>query len=147
MRRAAKAIMTVILLAIVGVYCVNAGSYQKRAREFYALFEENAQATEEPMAEPELTEEPEPIVTEVPIEEEPESALPDVDISSWELRVVNVDNPLDSDYAPPEISYLGDEQCPVDSRIADALTAFAEAAKAQGLPVYLSSGYRSYSEQ
>jgi D-alanyl-D-alanine carboxypeptidase len=147
MKRTAKAIITVILLAIVVTYCVNASSYQKRAREFYALFEENTQVTDEPVAEPELTAEPEPIVTEAPIEEEPESALPDVDISSWELRVVNVDNPLDSDYAPPEISYLGDEQCPVDSRIAEALTAFAEAAKAEGLPVYLSSGYRSYSEQ
>ena len=79
--------------------------------------------------------------------EEPGSGLPDVDLTSWELMLVNTEHTLDESYEPPEIVKLSDSQCPVDSRIADALTAFAEAAQAEGLPVYLSSGYRAYSEQ
>lgn len=78
--------------------------------------------------------------------EEPESDLPDVDLTSWEMMLVNTENPLDENYAPPETTTLAND-CVVDSRIADALTQFAEAAQAEGLPVYLSSGYRSYSEQ
>lgn len=95
-----------------------------------------------PSPEPEETPEPTPEATA-----EPDNGLPDVDLASWELMLVNSENTLDSSYAPPELVYLSDSQCPVDSRIADALTAFADAAKAEGLPVYLSSGYRTYSEQ
>ena len=73
--------------------------------------------------------------------------LPEVDLNSWEFVLVNSDNLLSSDFAPPTITNVSDSQCPVDSRIADALAAFADAARAQGLPVYLSSGYRAYSEQ
>jgi len=87
---------------------------------------------------------PEP--TPVPTEE-PGNGLPDVDLAGWELMLVNTENTLDESYEPPEIVKLSDSQCPVDSRIAEALTAFADAAKAEGLPVYLSSGYRPYSEQ
>lgn len=79
--------------------------------------------------------------------EEPGNSLPQVDLTSWELMLVNTENTLDANYEPPEIVKLSDSQCPVDSRIADALTAFAEAAQAEGLSVYLSSGYRPYSEQ
>lgn len=79
--------------------------------------------------------------------EEPESDLPDVDLTSWEMILVNKDNAIGEDFAPPEIAELDDNACPVDSRIAEALTSFAEAARAEGLPVYLSSGYRPYSEQ
>ena len=94
----------------------------------------------------EQQEEQEPEPTPEPTEE-PGSGLPDVDLTSWELMLVNTEHTLDESYEPPEIVKLSDSQCPVDSRIADALTAFAEAAQAEGLPVYLSSGYRAYSEQ
>ena len=40
-----------------------------------------------------------------------------------------------------------DYRCAVDLRIAQALVDFTQGCKAAGLPVYLSSGYRSYSEQ
>lgn len=92
--------------------------------------------------EPEATPEPTPEATE-----EPDNGLPDVDLASWELMLVNSENTLDASYEPPELAYLDANNCPVDSRIAEALTAFAEAARAEGLPVYLSSGYRPYSEQ
>ena len=84
---------------------------------------------------------------------------PNVDISSWELLLANSRHPI-GDYTPPQLAYLnmtGDEtdiqysyneyRCPVDSRIAEALVAFSQACKAEGLPVYLSSGYRSYDDQ
>lgn len=72
---------------------------------------------------------------------------PDIDINSWEYILVNGDHMLSADYVPPEVVLVSDSQCPVDSRIAEALMAMAEDTKAQGLTVYLSSGYRSYSEQ
>lgn len=74
-------------------------------------------------------------------------APPQIDINSWEFILVNGDHMLPADYAPPEIVTVSDSKCPVDSRIAEPLMAMAEDTKAQGLSVYLSSGYRSYNEQ
>ena len=74
-------------------------------------------------------------------------APPEIDVNSWEFVLVNADHPLGSDFAPPEIVNVSDSQCPVDSRIAEPLMAMAEDTRAQGLSVYLSSGYRSYNEQ
>ena len=93
-----------------------------------------------------IAETQEPEVTETPLPEEPEGpVLPDVDINSWELILVNAEHPIGEEYAP-ETSFVGDLTY-ADSRIAEALSAFAQGARDQGLPVYLSSGYRSYSEQ
>lgn len=103
---------------------------------------QDASQSGEAEAAPESTPEPTPVPTE-----EPGSDLPDVDLTSWEMILVNKDNPIGEDYAPPEIAELDDNGCPVDSRIAEALTSFAEGARAEGLSVYLSSGYRPYSEQ
>ena len=72
---------------------------------------------------------------------------PDIDINSWEYILVNGENLLDASYVPPLVVNVSESKCPVDSRIADALMAMAEDTKAQGLTVYLSSGYRSYNEQ
>lgn len=88
-----------------------------------------------------------PAPTEEPVPEEPESDLPDIDINSWEYVLVNADNPLSADFAPPEIVVVSDSQCPLDSRIKEPILAMKAAAEAQGLSVYLSSGYRSYSDQ
>ena len=86
---------------------------------------------------------------------------PEIDVNDWKFLLVNGDNPLDPiDYAPAELAYLnmtagdtdikteydGNRQV-VDIRIAQALVDFAQGCKAAGLPVYLSSGYRSYAEQ
>ena len=72
---------------------------------------------------------------------------PEIDINSWEYILVNGENLLPSDYTPPKVVLVSDSQCPVDSRIEEALMNMAADTQAQGLSVYLSSGYRSYSEQ
>ena len=84
---------------------------------------------------------------------------PDIDITSWEYVLVNGDNSI-GQYEPPELAYLNqtaDEtdiqlsynpnRCAVDSRIAQALLDMALGCKEAGYPIFLSSGYRSYTDQ
>ena len=71
------------------------------------------------------------------------STLPDIDLTEWQYILVNADNPC-GEYAPTVSKLEGIE---LDSRIIDAMTDFVEAARAEGLPVYLSSGYRDYDTQ
>ncbi len=84
---------------------------------------------------------------------------PEVDVDSWELKLANAKHPI-QDYQPEQMAYLNmtlsetdiqtaynANRCPVDIRIADQLIAFGLGCKEAGLPVYLSSGYRSYDEQ
>ena len=84
---------------------------------------------------------------------------PDIDITSWEYVLVNGDNSI-GQYEPPELAYLNqtaDEtdiqlsynpnRCAVDSRIAQALLDMARGCKEAGYPIFLSSGYRSYTDQ
>ena len=73
--------------------------------------------------------------------------------------LVNGDNSIDQ-YEPEQLAYLNQtasetdiqtsynaNRCPVDERIAQPLLDMALGCKEAGLPVFLSSGYRSYSEQ
>lgn len=69
---------------------------------------------------------------------------PDIDINSWEFLLANIDNNI-AEYVPPEIVNIEGQY--FDSRIVDAMNAFVADTRAQGLSVYLSSGYRSYSDQ
>lgn len=86
---------------------------------------------------------------------------PDININDWQYVLVNGDHPMDPvDYAPSNLVYLnmvgddteirtgydGNRQV-VDAMIAQPLIDMTQACKAAGLPIYLSSGYRSYSEQ
>ena len=84
---------------------------------------------------------------------------PQVDIESWEFTLVNGDHSI-GQYAPEQLAYLNqtlDEtdiqtayngnRCPVDIRIAEALIAMGQGCRDAGLPVFLSSGYRSYNDQ
>lgn len=86
-------------------------------------------------------------------------AGPQFDLSSWQYVLVNGDHSI-GQYEPEQLAYLNqtaDEtdiqtsynpnRCAVDARIAEPLLAFARGCKEAGLPVFLSSGYRSYSEQ
>ena len=88
-------------------------------------------------------------------------APPAIDLSEWQYVLVNGDHPMDPiDYEPAELVYLnmtgddteirtgydGNRQV-VDGRIAQPLIDMTQACKAAGLPVFLSSGYRSYSVQ
>ena len=69
---------------------------------------------------------------------------PDIDINSWEFLLANIDNNI-AEYVPPEIVNIEGQY--FDSRIVDAMNSFVADTRAQGLSVYLSSGYRSYSDQ
>ena len=84
---------------------------------------------------------------------------PDVDISSWEFTLVNGDHSIDR-YEPEQLAYLhqtldetdiqtsyNGNRCPVDIRIAEPLIAMGLGCKEAGLPIFLSSGYRSYNDQ
>lgn len=119
---------------------------------------------EETEAEPEIqvTATPEPTSTPTPIPtptidpESPEGramalglpAPPEIDINSWEYVLVNSENKIDENFAP-EIGYASciSTSTEQDARIVDALNKFAADTEAQGLEVYLSSGYRSYWDQ
>ena len=149
--RIARTIFALLFLIGFGIYTYKMDSLRQHSRDVESWGEAGglhpegygeaiqveaspAEPTVEPTAEP----------TESPA---PESDLPDIDVTSWEFVLVNAENKLGSDYAPPEVVEVSDSLCPQDSRIAEALTSFYEGAQAQGLPVYLSSGYRSYADQ
>ena len=109
----------------------------------------------EPPAAPEVQEQP-----AAPVETpEPTPEPLSFDLSSWEYMLVNGDHSIDQ-YAPAELVYLDQavealdiqtsynpNRVAVDARIAQPLLDMAKACKDAGLPVWLSSGYRSYSEQ
>ena len=106
----------------------------------------------------------EPAPAEVPAEIPAPEAIPTeaplrFDLSDWKYMLVNGDHSIDQ-YAPENLVYLNmtaDEtdlqtaynpnRIAVDARIAEPLLQMALDCKAAGLPVFLSSGYRSYSEQ
>ncbi len=119
--------------------------------------QQDAQQPAEAEATPEPT--PTPTAAETRAAKLGLPAPPDIDINSWEYVLVNGDHSIDR-YEPPELAYLNqtaDEtdiqtaynanRCPVDSRIAQALLDMALGCKEAGYPIYLSSGYRSYSDQ
>ncbi len=97
--------------------------------------------TPEPTPTPTPTPTPEPTPTPTP---EPYADKPEIDISSWEYLLVNSENNI-GEYVPELTSLEGGQN--FDSRAVDALQSFIDAARAEGLSVYLSSSYRSYSEQ
>ncbi len=68
---------------------------------------------------------------------------PDIDVNGWQFILANPWNEI-GDYAPELVTIEGQE---FDVRIADALNEFVAAARAEGLSVFLSSGYRSYETQ
>ena len=68
---------------------------------------------------------------------------PDIDPDDWMYILANPWNEI-GDYTP-ELASLEGQQ--FDERIVDDMEAFAEAARAEGLSVFLSSGYRSYDTQ
>ncbi len=113
-----------------------------------------AAATAAPTSTPEPTIEPTPEPTPTADPNSPAGraaalglpAPPDVDVTSWELVLVNAAHPIDRNYEP-EIAFVTASQCPQDVRISEALEAFAGDCAAAGLPVFCGSGYRSYTTQ
>lgn len=160
-RKTIGIILMVLLLILCAVLMVLRFSAAK-ASDAAALRESMAtpvptatpDVTPEPSATPEPTATLEPTATPEPTPD-PDSPAgraaalglpepPDIDINSWEYILANADNSI-AEYAPPELVTLEGQL--VDSRIADALAAMAADTRAQGLSVYLSSGYRSYADQ
>lgn len=70
---------------------------------------------------------------------------PAVDTDAWNLKLVNINNLLDDDFAP-EVTEIENEQA-FDSRAASALQNLIQAARDAGYTVYLCSGYRDYYTQ
>lgn len=96
------------------------------------------------VAVPTDTPEPTPTPTPEPTPEPtPDLGLPDVDITSWEFLLANPDHDI-GEYAPTLATLEGQQ---FDERIIEPMTDFVEAARAEGLSVYLSSGYRDYATQ
>ena len=77
---------------------------------------------------------------------EPTPALPNVDVNSWQLRLVRYEYPLGEDFVPPSLMDVGDGQ-QMDSRVAPTLLRLIEDAKAAGNSVWVCSGYRDYATQ
>ena len=107
--------------------------------------------TQEETFPPEVTEEtPAPVTMVDPDSPEGRAAAlglpapPDVDVSSWEFILANATHSIET-YAPPSIETLEGQQ--FDTRIIEPMKAFVAAARAEGLSVYLSSGYRDYATQ
>ncbi len=69
--------------------------------------------------------------------------LPAIDPDSWEMILANADHPI-GEYEP-QTAVL--EEMELDYRIIEPMKAFVDAAREEGLPVYLSSGYRDYYTQ
>ncbi len=85
-------------------------------------------------------------VTVPPVTPEPTPGPPAVDLSGWELRLIDYDHPLGEDFAPPALTEVADGQS-MDSRVAPAMTQLIADAKAAGYGVYFCSGYRDYDTQ
>ena len=127
-------------------------------------FEEGVVMNAEPEPETPVQMDFAPTATEVPAAPTEVPAAPTeeplrFDLSDWKYILVNGDHSI-GQYEPENLVYLNmtaDEtdlqtsynpnRIAVDARIAEPLLEMALACKAAGLPVYLSSGYRSYSEQ
>ena len=78
-------------------------------------------------------------------ESAPESAAPAIPRDEWYMKLVNRENVLDASFSPPELATVGGQQ--VDSRIAEPLQQMIDAAKAEGINLQLTAGYRSYERQ
>lgn len=156
--RIIRIIFGLILLGIFAAYMYMHNANWIKSEDIGKLA---ASAPTETTSEPEaVVETPAPEVTEEPLPtpeptldpNSPEAralelglpAPPDIDINSWEFILANADNSI-AEYAPPDITWIDGQG--FDSRIVDALNAMAEDTRAQGLSVYLSSGYRDYNTQ
>ncbi len=162
---------TILGLALLGVFVYSLYCYYQVAPKL--LEPEGWLPTVEVEAPPAETTQPdlpvfvpdvEPVPTEAPAETPAESpaaeldpdspagraaalglpAPPEIDIDSWEFILANEYNSI-GEYAPQGPVML--EGQPLDERIIEPMKAFVEDARNQGLSVYLSSGYRSYSDQ
>lgn len=140
-----RIILGIVLLLLLCIYLYLTGSSRTNGTEFQELASATPSVTPAETVQPEET----PDVTEAPVEtpeptpEPVENSLPDIDITSWEFLLANPTHDI-GEYAPP-VDYI--EGIGLDSRIIEPMREFIAAARAEGLSVYLSSGYRTYADQ
>ena len=134
-----KTVLTIVL--VLAIILAGAGAVWL----IYDTFKMDAEAV---LATPVPEETPVPSPTPTPTPEPtpeptPDHDWPDVDITSWEFLLANPDHSI-GDYAPTLATLEGQQ---LDERIIQPMEDFVAAARAEGLKVYLSSGYRDYATQ
>ncbi|MCL2013807.1 MAG: M15 family metallopeptidase [Oscillospiraceae bacterium] len=74
---------------------------------------------------------------------------PDGTESEWQIRLVNINNPLPESYKPETVSFPNNAQqgVSVDVRMKDALDDMIAAAQKDGTGLYVYSAYRSFQRQ
>ena len=175
--RPVRLIFGIIILILFGWYQVrwmthsvmsnDVGTVQSKPAAATQVTEAAAVPPTEQAAPAELVPEPTPAPTPTPRPEELRAAErglpapPAINISDWQYVLVNGDHPIDPlYYEPATLAYLnmvGDDtdirtefdpnRQMVDILIAQPLIDMVQGCRAAGLPVYLSSGYRSYDTQ
>lgn len=133
-----KALVIIGAVVLAALLVCLAVVIAQNARAQRTAEEERLTASVTPAPTPAITPTPAPTPTPGPY-----SDKPDIDVTSWEYRLANADNSI-GEYTPELDTVEGQK---LDKRMTDAMKDFVAAARAQGLSVYLSSGYRSYDEQ
>lgn len=110
---------------------------------FVLLMPQNAMDEHERLELPVETAEEETSVEEVSGQQKKEADLPDIDISSWEYVLANAEHSI-GEYTP-ELGEIEGQK--LDQRILEPMQQFVADARAEGLSVFLSSGYRGFEEQ
>ncbi|MDD6503119.1 MAG: M15 family metallopeptidase [Oscillospiraceae bacterium] len=134
-----KTVLTIVL--VLAIILAGAGAV-------WLIYDTFKMDPEEVLAAPVPEETPAPSPTPTPTPEPtpeptPDHDWPDVDITSWEFLLANPDHSI-GDYAPTLATLEGQQ---LDERIIQPMEDFVAAARAEGLKVYLSSGYRDYATQ
>jgi len=121
-----------VVISVVGIFVVDNKEPEETPNE-----PANTEQPEE-SGEPEGTPEEQP-------EEEPEEEKPVVDLDSWELLLVNEDNPLPDDFSVETEEVQGSFK--MDARIAETVKKMIADAKAEGVDLMICSSYRSIDRQ
>ena len=127
------------------IICIVTGVLMLLAAALYfvLLMPQNAMDEHERLEQPVETAEEETSVEEVSGQQKKEADLPDIDISSWEYVLANAEHSI-GEYTP-ELGEIEGQK--LDQRILEPMQQFVADARAEGLSVFLSSGYRGFEEQ
>ena len=127
------------------IICIVTGVLMLLAAALYfvLLMPQNAMDEHERLELPVETAEEETSVEEVSGQQKKEADLPDIDINSWEYVLANAEHSI-GEYTP-ELGEIEGQK--LDQRILEPMQQFVADARAEGLSVFLSSGYRGFEEQ
>ena len=125
--------------------CIAAGLLMLLAAALYLvlLMPQNARDEQGRLQQPAETAVEETAEVEISEQQKKETDLPDIDIDSWEYVLVNAEHSI-GEYAPELGEFEGQK---LDQRILEPMQSFVAGARAEGLSVFLSSGYRGFEEQ